>query len=358
MSTLYRRDLEHITRREFLQLSAAGLLAALLMPARLSAAGASSALAGELALPCQGRVLQPAVRVYSEAHERSAVVRELSKDTLVDITHLTLANRPDQTSKVWYGLGSLGYTPSAVVQPVQTQLNPLHSTIAPKGFPAVVTVPFTDTIWDHRLAQPHTACRLYYGAVVWVTATVVDQHNQAWYYLSDEWTSTVTYYGKPEHFHIMTAEEMAPLSPEVDPRSKRIEVRLKDQVMIAYEGERPVFMSRVSTGTAFGDQTYYTPPGVYATNGKFPSRHMVHTDRLDENAYDLPGVPWACYITSNGIAFHGTYWHNDFGQMRSHGCINLNLEAARWVYRWTTPSAPLQERIWLSSAATRVDVIA
>jgi len=44
---------------------------------------------------------------------------------------------------------------------------------------------------------------------------------------------------------------------------------------------------------------------------------------LAANGYDLPGVPWNSYITEEGIAFHGTYWHNNFGKPRSHGCINL-----------------------------------
>ena len=40
-------------------------------------------------------------------------------------------------------------------------------------------------------------------------------------------------------------------------------------------------------------------------------------------AYELPGVPWVSYFTGNGVAFHGTYWHDNFGSPTSHGCLNM-----------------------------------
>jgi lipoprotein-anchoring transpeptidase ErfK/SrfK len=76
------------------------------------------------------------------------------------------------------------------------------------------------------------------------------------------------------------------------------------------------------------------------------------------NGYDLPGVPWICYITESGIALHGTFWHNDFGKVRSHGCVNLTPQAARWVYRWAQPYAPHDEEQVYEKNGTPVDVIA
>jgi lipoprotein-anchoring transpeptidase ErfK/SrfK len=54
-------------------------------------------------------------------------------------------------------------------------------------------------------------------------------------------------------------------------------------------------------------------------------------------AYELPGVPWVSYFTSTGVAFHGTYWHSDYGRPQSHGCINMRPEEAKWLFRWSTP---------------------
>ena len=62
--------------------------------------------------------------------------------------------------------------------------------------------------------------------------------------------------------------------------------------------------------------------------------------RLTSNleAYELPGVPWVSYFHITGVAFHGTYWHSDYGRPRSHGCVNMRPEEAKWLFRWTTPA--------------------
>lgn len=66
------------------------------------------------------------------------------------------------------------------------------------------------------------------------------------------------------------------------------------------------------------------------------------TDDLE--AYILPGVPWVSFFEpETGIAFHGTYWHQNFGVPMSHGCINMKTEEARWLYRWTTPAGEIQK---------------
>ena len=74
--------------------------------------------------------------------------------------------------------------------------------------------------------------------------------------------------------------------------------------------------------------------------------------------YDLPGVPWVSYINTWGIAFHGTYWHNDYGRPRSHGCINLTPEGAKWVYRWTMPHVPYDAELkYLQNHGTQVNIV-
>jgi hypothetical protein len=61
--------------------------------------------------------------------------------------------------------------------------------------------------------------------------------------------------------------------------------------------------------------------------------------------FDLPGVPFCTYFTGSGVAIHGTYWHNDFGHPRSHGCVNVLAEEAQWVYRWSHPPAPYNDTV-------------
>ena len=49
--------------------------------------------------------------------------------------------------------------------------------------------------------------------------------------------------------------------------------------------------------------------------------------------FDLPGVPFDSY-SWGGVAIHGAYWHNDYGRPRSHGCVSVPSEVAKWVFRW------------------------
>jgi lipoprotein-anchoring transpeptidase ErfK/SrfK len=93
------------------------------------------------------------------------------------------------------------------------------------------------------------------------------------------------------------------------------------------------------------------------TNRKRPSRHMAAGDPAAPNSYDLPGIPWVSYLTKSGISFHGTYWHNDFGKPRSHGCVNLSPTAAKWVYRWTQPVVPFDQVFFDDDTGTSVQIM-
>jgi lipoprotein-anchoring transpeptidase ErfK/SrfK len=83
---------------------------------------------------------------------------------------------------------------------------------------------------------------------------------------------------------------------------------------------------------------------------------MISGSPASGYGYDLPGVPWVSYFTEKGVSFHGTYWHNDFGLPRSHGCINLPSEASKWIYRWTLPTVPYADHKIIKPAGTRVEI--
>ncbi len=58
----------------------------------------------------------------------------------------------------------------------------------------------------------------------------------------------------------------------------------------------------------------------------------------DTDDYELPGVSWVLYFTEHGHAFHGTFWHDNFGTPMSHGCVNMRTTEARWLFRWALPA--------------------
>jgi len=142
---------------------------------------------------------------------------------------------------------------------------------------------------------------------------------------------------------MISDEEIAPISPEVDFTDKRVDVDLTMQRVVAYEYEKPVLKATISSGILFsfqmeGEIGTKTPNGLFNIREKMPSKHMGTGDLVsDLDAYVLPGVPWTCFFTEHGHAFHGTYWHDNYGVPMSHGCINMRCEDAKWLFRWLRP---------------------
>ena len=111
---------------------------------------------------------------------------------------------------------------------------------------------------------------------------------------------------------------------------KWIDVNLTQQKMVAYEGNTAVFSSLVSTGVA----AYPTVTGTFNIYVKYDSQAMSGP------GYYLPGVPYVMYFYE-AYALHGTYWHNNFGHVMSHGCVNLPTPAAKFMYSWAPIGTPV-----------------
>ena len=359
-----------ITRRDFIKISAAWLTWSIsFFPMRLGglsrstpSAGLLDALSGARLSPQagvdlppgqQGRVLVNNVSIYDRPSEFGEKVNAYWFDSILPISQVTASPETESHNPIWYRVGSEGYVHSGSVQPVRTILQQPNSEIPAGGILAEVTVPFTDARWSPGKEQ-QVAYRFYYETTYWVIQLVYDESNTPWYsVLDDKWE--LVFYVPATHMRLIPAEELAPLSPAVPPGSKKLEVNLREQILVAYEMDEPVYMARVATGARFSTGNYSTPPGWHMTFHKRPSRHMARGN-LAANGYDLPGVPWNSYITESGIAIHGTYWHNNFGRPRSHGCINLTPKAAKWVYRWTMPVVPPDQQSAYENYGTLVEI--
>lgn len=110
-----------------------------------------------------------------------------------------------------------------------------------------------------------------------------------------------------------------------------ISIDLYEQVMIAYEGSRPVFATLISSGL----EKWSTNEGLFHVYIRYPRTIMSGADGLPEFYY-LEEVPWTMYY-DNDIAVHGAYWHDGFGYRRSRGCVNASLTDAAWLYEWSAP---------------------
>jgi hypothetical protein len=112
---------------------------------------------------------------------------------------------------------------------------------------------------------------------------------------------------------------------------KEVVVSVSAQTMWAYEEGQMVMSSLVSTGTAEVPETT-TPVGYHSVIAKFDAQTMEGT--ISGEYYRVEDVPYVMYFDNNGNAIHGTYWHSNFGAPMSHGCVNLPMDIAAWMYGW------------------------
>lgn len=109
-----------------------------------------------------------------------------------------------------------------------------------------------------------------------------------------------------------------------------IEVNIATQRLIAWEGPTAVYAIIISSGT----DDHPTVPGSFAIQSKHRSARMRGED------YDVPDVPFTMYYYG-GYAIHGAYWHHRFGTPMSHGCVNVAVNHAEWLYDWASVGTPV-----------------
>lgn len=313
-----------------------------------------------------GRVLEPGIDLRSRPtndESQNTSIAKLDADTLVVWGRQVVGS-------VLYGLSNQryvetpeGYIYSSVLQPTRNLPNTPISEIpaGQSGFWAEVTVPYVELAHEGVVASPwlqdhieyRFPPRLYYGQVVWMDKIRTENG-----FVEYRWNEDVPHgYGYGAYgeffwadgaaFKVLTDEDVAPISPEVDPNDKKIEANLDYQTLSCYEGNTEVYFCRISSGLGYDPSTSQpsdklaTPVGNLLTHWKIMSLNM--TAGTFQSGYSTPAVPWDTMISGDGVAIHGAFWHNAFGEKRSHGCINVTPEDAKWIFRWTTPSVSLAQ---------------
>jgi lipoprotein-anchoring transpeptidase ErfK/SrfK len=170
----------------------------------------------------------------------------------------------------------------------------------------------------------HSVLRLT-GESVTINGATYDETDDGWWMKAAEGTKT------------------RPGEPPKDLKSgeKWIDVNTSTQTLVAYEGDKPVFATAVSTGLV--DRTdkekdHHTPPGTF----RIREKHIAATmdgDVASDGPYSIEDVPWIMYFNGS-YALHGAFWHNNFGRTKSHGCVNLAPQDAKAVFAWTEPHLP------------------
>jgi hypothetical protein len=112
------------------------------------------------------------------------------------------------------------------------------------------------------------------------------------------------------------------------------DVDLGEQVVTAYVDETPVYATLISSGK----EPNHTPRGNYPIWGKVAAITMK-SQEYDDKPYYVNKVPWVLFFQAHN-ALHGAYWHDVFGNEKSHGCANLAPRDARYLFEWLEPKLP------------------
>jgi len=132
----------------------------------------------------------------------------------------------------------------------------------------------------------------------------------------------------------VTVVQAVPPPEDIRPGERWIDVNLTRQTLVAYEGEVPVFATLIASGR----EGFETPEGSFRIYGKHVTVTM-DDPAAGEEAYSIEDVPWTQYF-DEGYALHAAFWHDRFGRVRSHGCVNLSPADARRLFFWTGPHLP------------------
>jgi lipoprotein-anchoring transpeptidase ErfK/SrfK len=291
----------------------------------------------------KARITTRLVYLYQEPDFKSPRLDSLKRDDLVQIQEEIIAPNGPSYNPRWYRLEQ-GYIHSAYTQRVDdAHRNQVLQNLPEGGQLGEITLPFVDSARKLREGW-QSLWRLYYASVHWITHLDEGPDGAPWYGLTDELLH-VQYYLPATAVRPVQAEELNPLSPGIPDKEKRIVVSIAEQTLFAYEGEQIVREAKISSGVHTNNLPPEvlptdTPTGYFHVQVKVPSKHMGDGRLTSEIlAYELLGVPWVSFFHKEGIAFHGTYWHDNFGRKMSHGCVNLRNEDAKWLYRWSQPSA-------------------
>ncbi len=343
-----------MNRRDFLKTLSYNL-GGLLLPGWFysTESAGSQAGAGELLRVCTSQA-----NIYRRPDRTSEVAGRRLRD---DLLHGYYAVQADSgINRLWYRVWG-GYVHSAGLQVVRHNLCQALPSLPQDGALVEVSVPYTQSMRHMGKAGWELNYRLYYGSTHWVEAVEEGPDGEAWYRIRDSYDRT--YHACAAHLRPVTAEELAPISPQVPSDKKWIKVSIAGQTLTAYENDEVVMHTTISSGVPQltplepDEISSETPLGNYHITVKTPSRHMgdkVLTGKVDTLA--LPGVPWVSFFHELGVSLHGAYWHTNFGLQMSHGCINMRCEEAKWIYRWAQPVIQPDQR-QTSAWGTRVYVV-
>jgi hypothetical protein len=184
------------------------------------------------------------------------------------------------------------------------------------------------------------------------TGHLLNNHDIVWVYNTQTVDGTDWYLIGPDEWvpHNLIARVIPNTTPPEGVTGDRwIEINLYEQTVAVYDHYQLVFATLVATGL----DPFWTRPGLFQIYEKLettPMRGAFEADRSD--AYYLEDVPWTMYFDERR-ALHGAYWRANLGFPQSHGCVNISIGDAQWLYDWADLGDWVY--VWDPSGITPVD---
>ena len=329
-----------LTRRELLKLAALGFGSLALRPASRLFQLSDFPQAERLGRVCYGKW-----ELKARPDVDSETVGVVYDDEVLPWLREVVGNWSIyRNSKRWVETPK-GYIWGAYFQPVRNLPNPTVETIPDSssgpGMWVEVTVPYVDLIPinpppRHPLFKDrfehHLPLRFYYSQILWVDQMKTGTDGLIYYRVNEKYGSRGDlYWADGRAFRPLTRQEMEPIHPDVEDKRIEADITWGRQMLSCYEGNSEVYFCRVSSGVAKDS----TPLGAFNIWRKLVSLHME--GGTAQAGWDTNGVGWTNLFTSGGVSIHSTYWHNNFGEPESNGCLNVAPDDAKWIFRWTYP---------------------
>ena len=298
-----------------------------------------------------GRVAVGMAEVYARPdHENAPVVTNYYEDAVIPWLREVIGPWPWRNNQRWVETPE-GYVWGPYVQPVRNEPNqPLKS--FPEGSEGMwveVTVPVVDAVletspaesswWRNQIAN-NLPPRFYYSQILWVDRIETRNDGNLWYRINERYGNPGDLLWAPaEAFRPISEAELTPISPDVENKQIVVDITPSRQTLSCFEEGREVYFCRISSGK----QPYPTKESAPGSPG-FNIWRKLHALQMsggtNEQGWMIPGIGWVSLFYDNGTAIHSTFWHNNFGEPSSHGCINAAPDDAKWIFRWASPVTP------------------
>lgn len=300
-----------------------------------------------------GRITVGKVDVFMHPDANSQIIGALYEDNVVPWIRESVGIMPGRINQRWVET-PYGFIWGGNLQPVWNKPNivvtNLPATSLGQGMWVEVTVPYVDLILDNPPARAswlqyresiRLPARFFYSQIIWVDQIRADESGQMWYRLNEKYGSGDLFWGQAEAFRPLATDEISPINPLAE--EKRIVVKIWEQTLSCFEGKTEVHFARISSGAlydAWGNRVdvWETPVGEFPIWRKAISLPL--SGGSASAGWSLPAVGWVSLFVGSGVAIHSTYWHNNYGEPSSRGCVNASPFDAKWIFRWSQPVVP------------------